>query len=66
MKTKHKSLFDKIISNLLAFIYKNKALAKRNGIYWYLNLNEGIDLSIFLFGTFEDSIIKIEKNVIKN
>lgn len=49
---------------MLLFI--KKALAKRNGIYWYLNLNYGIDLSIFLFGKFEDSIIKIGKYLIKN
>ena len=66
MKTKHKILIAKMISNLITFIYKNKVLAKRNGIYWSLNLNEGIDLSIFLFGKFENSILDMAKYLIRN
>jgi FkbM family methyltransferase len=66
MKTKHKILFAKIISNLITFIYKNKVLTKRSGIYWSLNLNEGIDLSLFLFGKFENSILEVSKYLIKN
>lgn len=66
MKTKHKILFAKIISNLITFFYKNKVLVKRNDIYWSLNLNEGIDLSIFLFGRFENSILEVAKYLIKN
>ena len=66
MKTKHKILLARIISILITFFYKNKVLAKRNGIYWSLNLNEGIDLSLFLLGKFEDSIIEVAKYLIKN
>ena len=66
MKTKHKILFARIISILITFFYKKKVLVKRSGIYWYLDLNEGIDLSIFLFGKFEDSIIEVAKYLIKN
>ena len=66
MKTKHKILIAKIVSNLITFIYKNKVLAKRNNIYWSLNLSEGIDLSMFLFGRFENSILDVAKYIIKN
>ena len=57
MKTKHKILFAKFISKIITFIYKNKVLVRRNSINWFLDLNEGIDLSIFLFGKFENSIL---------
>ena len=65
MKTKHKILFAKIISNIITFFYKNKVLVKRNDIRWSLNLNEGIDLSIFLFGKFENSILDVAKYLVK-
>jgi len=66
MKTKHKILFARIISNLITFFYKHKVLTKRKDIYWSLDLNEGIDLSIFIFGKFEDSILEVAKYLIKN
>lgn len=66
MKTKHKILFAKFISKIITFIYKDKVLVKRNGINWFLDLNEGIDLSIFLFGKFENSILNASKFLIKN
>ena len=66
MKTKHKILFAKFISKIITFIYKGKVLVRRNGINWFLDLNEGIDLSIFLFGKFENSILKVSKFLIKN
>jgi FkbM family methyltransferase len=31
----------------------NQAVVKRGGLYWELDLQEGIDLAIFLFGRFE-------------
>ena len=34
----------------------------RNKIKWNLNLNEGIDLSIYLFGTSEKKNSKFKKN----
>ena len=47
MKTKNKILIAKIISFFLKPFYKKKGIHKRNGIKWSLDLNEGIDLSIF-------------------
>ena len=66
MKTKHKIFFAKFISKIITFFYKEKVLSKRGNINWELNLNEGIDLSIFLFGKFESSIVDVAKNLINN
>ena len=58
MKTKHKILFAKIIFFFLSkFKIKNKKVL-RNNIKWNLDLSEGIDLSVYLFGKFEFEIIK--------
>lgn len=49
-------------------IYKknpNLVDVKRHGINWALDLDEGIDLAIFLFGRFEYSTYKAYKNIIK-
>ena len=59
MKTKYKILFAKIIFNLISIIKKKKIIRlKKNGINWELDLSEGIDLSIYIFGKFEYEIIK--------
>ena len=61
LKTNHKILIAKIISKLLTiFISKNQNV-NRNGIKWNLDLNEGIDLSLYLFGSFEDKITNLKK-----
>ena len=59
MKTKYKILFAKIIYNLISIVKRNKNLKlKKNNINWELDLSEGIDLSIYIFGKFEYEIIK--------
>ena len=40
-----------------------KINCKRNDLNWCLDLNEGIDLSIFIFGRFEYEIIKTIKDL---
>ena len=61
MKTKYKILIAKIISKFLTiFISKNQTVL-RNKIKWNLDLKEAIDLSIYLFGTFERKISNIKK-----
>ena len=61
LKTNHKILIAKIISKFLTiFISKNQNV-NRNGIKWNLDLNEGIDLSLYLFGSFEDKITNLKK-----
>ncbi len=58
MKTKHKILFAKVLYFLLSIlISKNIIKIKKNRINWELDLSEGIDLSVYLFGKFEYEII---------
>ena len=60
MQTYYKILIAKIILKILSMFTLNlKINCKRNGLNWCLDLNEGIDLSIFIFGRFEYEIIKL-------
>lgn len=61
MKTKYKINIAKIISLVLRIFYKKNIICNRNSIKWDLDLNEGIDLSIFLFGTSEKKIENLKK-----
>ena len=62
MKTKNKIFISKIIYFFLKFFgYKNKKIIKRKNIFWNLDLSEAIELSIFIFGTFEKSVISTSK-----
>ena len=58
MKTKHKILFAKIIFFFISKFKKKNIKIIRNNILWDLDLSEGIDLSIYIFGKFEFEIIK--------
>ena len=59
MKTKYKILLAKIIFKLISIVKRNKIIKlKKNNINWELDLSEGIDLSIYIFGKFEYEIIK--------
>ena len=58
MKTKHKILFAKIIFFFISKFKKKNIKITRNNILWDLDLSEGIDLSIYIFGKFEFEIIK--------
>ena len=65
MKTKYKMFIAKIISKFLTiFISKNQTVV-RDGVMWNLNLEEGIDLSIYLFGSSEKKITNLTKLVSK-
>lgn len=65
MKTKTKILIAKLVHIALIKILKfdQKKIIKRNSINWYLDLTEGLDMQIFLLGSFQrkiiNSIIKI-------
>jgi len=61
MKTKHIIKLSKIIYFFLKFFYKKNQIHTRDKIKWCLDLNEGIDLSIFLFGTSEKKIQNLKK-----
>ena len=59
MKTHSKVKIAKLIFNILIlFGFKKKLIAKKSSINWHLDLSEGIDLSIFLFGSFQGKIVK--------
>lgn len=59
MKTNYKIFLAKIIYFFLSFLLKKKQhIVKRNNINWRLDLSEGIDLSLFLFGYFQKEIIQ--------
>ena len=69
MKTKHKILLVKIIFFLISIIKKKKLVrVQKNNINWELDLSEGIDLSVYIFGKFEYEIVttiakyKLSKN----
>lgn len=60
MKTKYKILIAKIILKILIFFkVKLNQNVKRNNINWKLDLNEGIDLSIYIFGNFERELLNV-------
>ncbi len=61
MKTKYKILIAKILSKLLSFFISKNQIVERNKIKWNLNLDEGIDLSVYLFGSSERKISNLKK-----
>jgi FkbM family methyltransferase len=64
MQTNYKILIAKTILKILSlFMFNLKIICKRNNLNWSLDLNEGIDLSIFIFGRFEYEIIKTIKDL---
>jgi len=44
---------------------KSQAIVKRGGIWWDLDLTEGIDFSIYLLGGFEPKTLKLYKKIVK-
>ena len=67
MKTISKIIIAKIIFKTLIFFgFKKKIIVKRKSIKWNLDISEGIDLSIFLFGSFQQQVVKsIEECIFK-
>ena len=61
MRTKYKIYIAKFISFFLKPFFSKKHIFIRNKIKWNLDLDEGIDLSIFLFGTSEKKINNLKK-----
>ena len=68
MKTSSKILIAKIIFKILIFLgFKKKTVVKRNNIKWNIDISEGIDLSIFLFGSFQPQLVKsINRYILDN
>ncbi len=67
MRTTYKIFIAKIIHFFLVKLFKFKSDQSviRGKIKWKLNLNEGIDLSIFLFGNFQRDITNVIFNITK-
>ena len=64
MRTSLKINIAKYVSRLLIFFLNKRNLrVKRNDLFWDLDLNEAIDLSIYLIGRFEPSIFHIIKSL---
>jgi len=61
MRTKYKILVAKTLSKFIRFIVSEKQTVIRNKIKWNLDLNEGIDLSIYLFGNSKKKINNLRK-----
>ena len=57
MNTKYKIFIAKLLFIFFSFLIKTKFICKRNSINYNLNLEEAIDLYIFIFGKFESEIV---------
>ena len=68
MKTITKVTIAKLIFNFLIFFgFNKKTIVKKKTIIWNLDLSEGIDLSIFLFGAFQQGVVKsINEHILKD
>ena len=67
MRTSLKINIAKYISSILIFfLRKRNVCIKRNDLIWNLDLNEAIDLSIYLIGRFEPSIFFTIKSLTEN
>jgi len=68
MQTIKKIIIAKLISFVLlkVFRFKTIQLVNRKGINYKLDLRQGIDLSIFIFGSFQNKITNIITRIILN
>jgi FkbM family methyltransferase len=69
MKTKTKIRLASVISRLIVFFRSllgrgDHTIVIRNGVRWDLDLNEGIDFSIYLLGMFERSTVNTYKKLL--
>jgi len=70
LKTSHKMALARVASSCVLFTRKIRGLSKyviveRGGIWWSLDLSEGIDFSIYLLGGFEPNTLKLYTNIVK-
>jgi FkbM family methyltransferase len=65
--TKIKIFTASFLQKIINFFYKDTSniYSVRNGIHWNLDLREGIDFSIFIFGYFEKETTKALYRIIK-
>jgi FkbM family methyltransferase len=70
IKTAQKIKIAQIVCSVVLSLRKirgleNQAIVKRGGIWWDLDLTEGIDFSIYLLGGFEPKTLKLYKKIVK-
>lgn len=70
LKTRTKLAVASVVCKLLLALRRLVGLGSRvevtrNGIHWQLDLNEGIDLAIYLFGRFESSTVHVFRRLIR-
>ncbi len=71
MQTRHKLALAKAAYRLLAHArslagLRDHTLVTRRGIRWALDLNEGIDLTIYLLGIFEPLTVRAYKSLVRD
>ena len=70
LKTVHKMALARVASSCILFTRRirglsDQAIVKRGGVWWNLDLSEGIDFSIYLLGGFEPNTLKLYTKIIK-
>jgi FkbM family methyltransferase len=70
LKTAHKMAIARVASSCVLFTRRIRglsklAIVKRGGIWWSLDLSEGIDFSIYLLGGFEPKTLKLYSKIVK-
>jgi len=70
LKTVHKMALARFVSRCILFTRKlhglsNRAIVKRGGIWWSLDLSEGIDFSIYFLGGFEPDTLNLYSRIVK-
>ena len=70
LSTNSKILIARSLKSVLLFFrhlagLDDETVVKRGGIRWRLDLNEGIDLAIYLFGSFEPSTLAAYRRLLK-
>jgi len=71
LKTKHKIKLAKIVQTGVSAMRKIQGVSmtgtfRRGGLKWHLDLNEGIDFSIFLLGAFEPLTVRFYRKVLRS
>jgi FkbM family methyltransferase len=70
LKTAQKMAIARLASSCVLFTRRilclsKLAIVKRGGIWWSIDLSEGIDFSIYLLGGFEPNTLKLYSNILK-
>lgn len=70
LNTRHKLFVARLLYRALAIVRRltgksNITCVSRRGMHWRLDLNEGIDLSIYLFGCFECSTVRTYGSIVR-